>query len=271
MTVPAAVQPTIDKLDETWRSISELGATLTEAEWKLPTDNPSWTVQDNLSHMIGTERRLEGLSGTNHRAADTAHVRNEIGMANEHEVDSRRGETGARVLEEWNEIVERRLSTLRAGDEAYYTTPTITPTGPGTIADFLHIRVMDCWVHEQDMRRAVGKPGHLSGACAEHSVDRLIRTLPIVVGKRAAAPEGSTVVIDITGPVERTLPVTVTAGRAAIVPTVPDDVLTTVSMDSETFIVLATGRATSGERAGWTVSGDETIGLAVVSQLNMMI
>ncbi len=93
----------------------------------------------------------------------------------------------------------------------------MTPTGPGTMADFLAIRILDCWLHEQDIRRALGRRGNLDGAAAEHTIDRLIRTLPIVVGKRAACPEGAAVTVRITGPVERIVHCEVHDGRAAIV------------------------------------------------------
>ena len=104
----------------------------------------------------------------------------------------------------------------------------MTPTGPGTVADFLHIRVLDCYAHEQDIRRAIGVPGNLDSTEAAHTIDRLLRTIPIVVGKRAGAPEGSTVVLELTGPVHRTVPVTVVEGRAKVVASVPADVLATV-------------------------------------------
>ena len=39
---------TIDKLALCFASLSELGAQLTEAQWKLQSDCPGWTVQDNL-------------------------------------------------------------------------------------------------------------------------------------------------------------------------------------------------------------------------------
>ena len=45
---------TIDKLELCWRSISTLCAAFTDAEWKAATELPGWTVQDNLSHLIGT-------------------------------------------------------------------------------------------------------------------------------------------------------------------------------------------------------------------------
>jgi uncharacterized protein (TIGR03083 family) len=229
-------------------------------------------VQDNLSHLIGVERMLQGLPPTAHQAAGVDHVKNAIGVANENEIDARRDHSGAAVLSEWNELVELRLRTLRDAGEDYFAQPAATPTGPGTMADFLHIRVLDCWAHEQDMRRALDRPGNLDSPSAEHTIDRLLRTIPIVVGKRAGTPEGATVVIELTGPVKRTVPVTVLGGRATVVDSVPPDVLATVSMDSETFGVLALGRRTAAEVSdGWEITGDTTIGEAVVSQLGMMI
>jgi len=263
---------TIDKLAACFASLTDLGSRLTESDWKTASDCPGWTVQDNLSHLVGIERVLNGLPATSHRAPDSPHVKNPIGEANENEIDSRRGMSGTEVLVEWNEIAAARLNTLRTADEEYFAQAAMTPTGPGTVADFLHIRVLDCWVHEQDMRRAVGKPGHLSGPAAEHTIDRLIRTIPIVVGKRAGTPDGATVVIDITGGVHRHVICTVTSGRAAITDVEPEAPLASITMDVETFLVLATGRRTADQMADRvSYAGDVIHGHKVTSALNMMI
>ena len=263
---------TIDKLEHTWRSLSTFCASLTEAQWKTASQLPHWTVQDNLSHIVGTEAGMQGIERSDHQASDLSHVKNPIGEMNEHDVDSRRGRSGAEVLAEWNDLLELRVSTLRNGDDAYFAQESFTPTGPGTLADFLHIRVLDCWIHEQDMRRTVGMPGNQDGPGAGHTIDRLIRTIPIVVGKRAGTPEGGTVVIVITGPVQRTIATTIIDGRAQIVSDVPATVLTTVSMDSDTFLQLATGRASNTELGtAISVTGDTELATRVVSQFNMMI
>ena len=261
---------TIDTLEQCWRSLSDLGASLTEGDWKSATDLPGWSVQDNLSHLIGIERMMQGLPATSHRAATTAHVRNPIGEMNEHEVDARRSSTGAEVLREWNELIATRLQTLRAGDDAYFAQPAVTPTGPGTLADFLHIRVLDCWLHEQDMRRAIGRAGNLSGAAAEHTVDRLLRTIPIVVGKRAATPEGCAISINITDGVERRIICEVQDGRAALVGESSASPLATIVLTTEAFIVLAAGRRTS-DRVDAHIGGDRELAQRVLSQFNMMI
>ena len=263
---------TINKLEQTWNSISEFCSQLTEAQWKNPSQLPAWTLQDNLSHLVGTESGLAGLEKSAHKAADVSHTKNPIGEANEHDVDSRRSMTGSAVLDEWKSLVSSRIHTLRNADDAYFEQPSFTPTGPGTLADFLHIRVLDSWIHEQDMRRTAGIPGHQGGPAAEHTIDRLIRTIPIVVGKRAATPEGGTVVVVITGAVKRTVATTIVEGRAQIVSEVPPNVLATITMDSDVFLQLATGRATHSELgSGIAISGDSELGTRVVSQFNMMI
>lgn len=267
---------TLTALFDTFDALSTLGAQLSEAQWKTPTDLPGWTVQDNLSHLVGIERMLQGYPPTDHRATDLSVVKNPIGEMNEHEVDARRGLAGADVLAQWRDIAAERRATLTTADDDYFAQPAATPTGPGTVADFLSIRVLDCWLHEQDMRRATGIRGHLGGPAAEHTIERLVRTLPIVVGKRAATPEGATVVLRITGEVQRTLVMSVTAGRAALVPDVPggSPVVVELTMSTEAFVVLATGRGTRQHAlvAGqWQATGDDALAGRIVDQMNMMI
>lgn len=260
---------TLDKLIHTWDSISAACADLTEIEWKTMTACPGWTVQDTLSHLIGVERMMMGLPVTKHRAGAADHVKNPIGEFNEHEVDSRRHLSGKEVLDEWNELTSDGRDFFEDAGDEYFNRETMTPTGPGTMADFLHIRVLDCWAHEQDMRRALGRPGNEASPAAEHTIDRLLRTLPIVVGKRAQTPEGRGVVLEITGPVRRHVPVLVTNGRAAIVDAVADPIAT-LKMDSNTFCALAMGRI-DPSTARVEIVGDQSLGAAIVGNLNMMI
>ena len=245
---------------------------LTDEQWSTPTDCPGWDVKDNLSHIVSTELFLLGRGSTSHQAPKFEYVKNPIGEMNENEIDVRRPLAGATVYAEWVEVARDRKHQLATADESYFDTPWMMPTGQGTLGEFLAIRVLDLWVHEQDVRRALGRPGHEGGPVAEHTIDRLIRTLPIVVGKRAATPEGDTVTFELNGPVVRTIPITVVNGRAAIVEQAPSSSRTTIEMDSSTFLALATGR---GAPSAWTskvhVSGDHELGSRVVTQMNMMI
>jgi uncharacterized protein (TIGR03083 family) len=262
----------LDTLEHTWNSINSLCESLTETQWKTLTQLPGWTVQDNLSHLIGTERMLQGLPATEHRATDMSFVKNPIGEFNEHEVDVRRGRSGPEVFAEWKDLSQLRVHTLRNADEAYFNQEAMTPTGPGTLTDFLHIRILDCWAHEQDMRNALRIPGNADGPGAGHTIDRLIRTIPIVVGKRAATPEGQSVVIHITGAVQRTVAVTVADGRAKIVSDVPTNPLCSLSIDSQVFYQVATGRMSGADaRSHCEITGDAELAQRILDNFNMMI
>lgn len=263
---------TIDKLALVYSSVSDFGTGVTEDEWALQSQLPGWTVKDNLSHMVGTEAFMLGEPPITHTAPKVDWTRNPIGEANENEVDMRRPWTGARVLAEWNDVTTRRLAQLRGADDEYFDAPAMNPTGMGTLADFLHIRVMDLWVHEQDMRRVLGRPGHRGGPVAEHSIDRLIRTVPIVVGKRASTPEGATVLIRVTGGVNRVVATTVRDGRAHTSVDVPETTICDIDMDSDVFLQLATGRGDADDLADQCrVTGDAAHARRVLTQFNMMI
>jgi uncharacterized protein (TIGR03083 family) len=268
-------QEIVDNLERIWRSISDLCSTFTEKEWKTLTDCPQWTVQDHVSHMLGTESRVFlGRPMPEHTPQDMRHVKNDIGWMNETWVDSRRAWLGAKVLAEFREVTGERLKALRAMREADFSTPTQTPIGPGTVRDFLHIRIFDCWVHEQDIRRAVGRPGNLEGPVARHSVGRITSAMPFVVGKKAQAPPGTTVVFEITGPAGDTLPIGVEGTRARRLDALPATPTVRLTMDVETFNCLGCGRweldtvLASGKVR---INGNRALGETIVRQMNFMI
>ena len=235
-------QEIVDKLAEVWTSISGLCASFSEQAWKTPTDCPKWSVQDHLSHIIGTESRLLGRQAPQHTPQDMQHVKNDIGKFNEVWVDVRRSWPGAKVLAEFQDVTAERLRVLRAMSTADFSQPTQTPVGPGTVRDFMHIRIFDGWVHEQDIRRAVGRPGHLTGPAVEHSVGRIALAMPLVVGKKAQAANGTTVVFEVTGPAGRILSIGVEGGRAKPLDPPPATPTVRLTMDVETLNCLGCGR-----------------------------
>lgn len=267
-------QAIVDKLERVWTSMADLCAAFTEKDWKAPTDCPKWSVQDHLSHIVGTESRFLGRQPPPHTPQDMQHVKNDIGKSNEVWVDFRRSWPGANVLEEFNEVTAERLRVLRGMSEADFSQPTQTPVGPGTVRDFMQIRIFDCWVHEQDMRRAVGRPGHLEGPVVEHAVNRIAMALPFVVGKKAQAANGVTVVFAVTGATGHTLPIAVDNGRAKMLDAPPANPTVRLTMDVETLNCLGGGRwaPNTALTAGKVqISGDKTLGETVVRQMNFMI
>ena len=144
-------------------------------------------------------------------------MKNDIGRVNEVFVDSRRASSGAEALAEFREVTSARLEQLRGFGPDDFGAESWTPVGPGTVRDLLPFRVFDSWVHEQDMRRAVARPGDLDGAVAENAFERITGSMPFVVGKRVGPPDGTTIHFGIAGPLARTFTIAVDGGRARTV------------------------------------------------------
>lgn len=262
----------IDHLSEVWSSTAAVCRELTDDEWALPSDCPGWSVKDHVSHVIGTESMLLGRTAPAAAPAGLAHVLNPIAEMNEAWVEARRPRPGSDVLAELEQVTGLRLQALRAMTDDELEADTASPIGRVPYATFMDVRVMDCWVHEQDIRRAVGRPGDLEGEAADVALRRLISSLPYVVGKRAAAPDGTSVVLELTGPRPRRLAVAADGGRAREVET-PVDPTVRITLDPETFVCLATGRCAGEEvldEGRAVVAGDTDLGRRVVLNLSTM-
>jgi len=271
-------EPIITLLDDVWNDIATVCDGLTASEWNTPTECPGWTVHDNVSHMIGTERMLLGEQpepGADD-AGDAAHVRNDIGRANERWIATYRGWDGAALLDEFRAVTGRRLDALRELTTADWDREGFTPEGPGPYRRFMEIRVFDCWYHDQDIREALVRPGYLDGPVADISIGRIpAKALGYVVGKKAGAPPGTTVVFEIAGPSPILAAIAVPPeGRAVLMDAPPDSPTVRVALDRRTFARLAGGRWTGEHaRAHGTVrvTGDSALGDRVVDNLAFTI
>ncbi len=248
--------PIVGTLFEEWAAIEDLLGGLDLTQWPTSTALPGWTVHDVVAHLIGTESRLAGDEEppASFDVTTLGHVRNATGAANEHWVRALRPEPPEAMLLRFHDVIRRRIESLSAMGPEEFDAPTQTPVGMAPYRRFMEIRVFDCWLHEQDIRSAVGRPGHEDGRCAEVSVDEVVRALGFIVGKQASAPDGSAVTFVLAGPVYRTVHVAV-EGRAAVVTKLDRPATATLHLPSTVFVRLAGGRADAG-------SGLETIRLA---------
>jgi uncharacterized protein (TIGR03083 family) len=266
--------PVVDLLRTEWNALAELGDSLSQADWDRDTDLPGWTVRDNLSHIIGTELQLLGESPPPLEGDAPAHVKNPIGQMNEAWIQQRRGRPGAEVLAEFKEVTARRLTEMESFTDEQWNQEMPGPTGIVPYSEFMNIRVMDSWVHDQDIRRAVGKPGNTTGPVADHSLARYEPAMGFVVGKKAGATEGQSVVFDLTGPQGRTIAVTVVDGRAQVSGDAPAEPTVTLTMDAETWWCLSLGRW-DGEsvlaEGKVAIDGDQDLGRTVLTNLAFMI
>ncbi len=231
----------VELLGSEWSVISHLMGDLDHEAWSRPAV-PGWNVHDVLAHLIGTERALAGTVYPDVAGLDVgAHVRNEIGRANEAWVLSLRDRSNAGLLADFRAVTTDRLASMRAMPLEEFNAPSWTPAGQATYARFMQIRIFDCWMHEQDIRTAVGIPGNEDGAAAEQSLDEVVLALGYIVGKRGRAPAGSSVLIRLTGPITRDLAVVV-EGRARVVQALSGEPSASLTLSSSLFVRLAGGR-----------------------------
>ena len=163
-------------------------------------------MHDVVAHVIGTESMLQGVA-TPEADIDVStleHVRNDIGVMNERWVRKLRGLTPADLLE--NASARRRpqrREALSAMGEAQWHELTATPAGPDSYGRFMRVRIFDCWMHEHDIRDAVGRPpatASSTGPTADLALDEMAASMGFVVGKLGGAPDGSRVRLELTGP-----------------------------------------------------------------------
>jgi uncharacterized protein (TIGR03083 family) len=260
-----------------WGSIDALLDGLPESGWQAATPLPGWDVKAVVSHVIGTESFLAGVAAPQPDVdvSTLDHVRNDIGVMNECWVRHLSGEPGADVLARFRAVTNDRRAALARLSDDEWNAVTPTPVGPESYGRFMRVRVFDCWMHEQDVREALPRPSsddELDGIATQLSLDEIAATMGYVVGKRAKAPDGSRILLELTGPVGRSVRVNV-AGRAQVV----DDFgghepTATIRMDGLQFTRLSGGRPMSPARArNIELGGDKDVANQVVEHLNFVI
>ena len=258
-----------------WEDIDTLISGFSDAQWQASTALPGWTVHDVVAHLVGTESMLQG-AGTPEVDIDVStlkHVRNDIGVLNERWVRRMRGLTDADLLEKFRATTAQRRMALSNLSNHDWNQVTATPAGPDSYGRFMRVRVFDCWMHELDIRDAVGQPASVSelvGPPADLALDEMAASMGFVVGKLGSAPDGSRVSIELMGPVGRTINVLV-EGRARVVDDFGDgDPTATIRLDALLFTRLAGGR-TVPDHGAITYGGDEEVGKRIVEHLNYVI
>ncbi|CAN5737315.1 maleylpyruvate isomerase family mycothiol-dependent enzyme [soil metagenome] len=273
MTTLLPKDPVIDALAEEVDALDDLLSELLPDEWKAPSPCPGWDVQANVAHIIGTESMMAGVDApaTEEDLAARGHVRNEIGGFNEVWVAGLADTPPAEVLDRFRDITAQRLGALRAMDQEAWDAEGFTPAGKDSHGRFMRIRVFDCWMHEQDIRDATGRPGHLWGPAVDQVLDEMSASLGFVVGKLASAPDGSSVTFAIDGEVDRQIHVLVD-GRASVVDALDGPATVTIRTDVHTFSRLAGGRVSLAAVSNRvSVEGDEDLGHRVVENLSYTI
>ncbi len=260
MTDRTDVDRSIAAWDETVAGLIGLGATLTDEEWSAQTECPEWTVKDVYAHLVGGEVWMsEG-----HRPPPQG-----LAAIAAEPVAARASASGAQVLGELREVFASRREQLRANPPDPNQPTETAYRQPVTLAILLRMRAFDAWVHEQDVRRAIARPGNLGTASAQVSRDIFLLALPRVVARVVGAPAGSSVRFTVSGDVAFDVVVAVDGDRRGhLAPADGGPTTVGLSMDWETFARLGAGRIPASG-APVAISGDGELGTQVLAHLSV--
>jgi uncharacterized protein (TIGR03083 family) len=242
---------TIEILGSALASFGDTVRGLAPDQWGAQSLCPAWTVRDVVLHVTSVEAALLGWRpGGEHPFAGLGTI-----------VEDLTGLDDAALLARFDELAAARLAELATMTDAEFDAPSVTPAGPGTYGRFMRIRVFDIWVHERDIRVALDLPGDDGGPAAELALDEAQSAIGYIVGKKVGMPDGTSIAIQLTGPVVRRMCAQVD-GRAKEVDRI-DEPTVTVTTDSLTFMLLAGGRIDpegpiADGRITWT--GDAVLG-----------
>jgi len=268
---PQRLRDLVEAFAQTTQAVIDLGHDCGLQDLAQPTECPGWTVHDQISHVVGVESWLEGHKDPRVDMPDYEHIRNDLGKKVEYAVEVRRGRTGDEVVAELENVLAQRLSTLR--DPMLMDSSVIAgPFGPDLAATVLLLRTFDVWVHEQDIRSALGRPGNLDSPAASVVVSMVMLQLPRLIAKGAGLEPGHVVVIDVNGPIVARQGVRVEMdeqgrprGHAMPADRQPDGA-TTISLSTEAFTRRAAGRRSVSDTA-YSMVGDEAIARRVLEAL----
>jgi uncharacterized protein (TIGR03083 family) len=264
---------TVELLADEFTALRSLCASLDAAQWDTPTSLPGWSVRDVLSHVIGSEEGLLGEPVPDVEIAHLTHMQNPIAESNERWVEAKRSLDGPAMLAGFDAAVGRRMTILGAMTQEEFDAPSWTPAGKDeTYGRFMRIRHYDTYLHELDIRIALGLPPRETAADLSSSLDEVATGLGYIVGRRAGMPTGSRVRIDVTGLAPRTYFIQVDE-RAAVVEALDGEPTVTVVIPAVRWLRLTGGRADSGvgPTDGVELGGDDQLARHLVENLAFTI
>lgn len=257
-------------IDVWWQAINDftgLLETLPADAWSTPTDLPGWDVRAVASHVAHLEGILAGAPEETADVGEPPHVKGFLGLYTEIGVVTRRDHTPDQIINEIREAATKRHTALLA-DPPTDGTARPEPIFAGVPWDWntlLRNRPLDIWMHEQDVRRAVGQPGGLDTSPAKHTAEYLAESLGFVVAKRVGAPPGTTVVLEMAGSDPCAFTVT-DENRGQRLNEIPAEPTVRLRTDRASYIVLAGGRC-DVEPGAVEFDGDKALGQRIIDKL----
>jgi len=220
------------------------------ADWERPTVCPGWRVHDVVAHLV--HDYLRKLSGKRDAFAAPGPEAGEDLPAFLHRVNQEFVAVAARwspctltdLLAHLGPQLERlwaSLSMAETGEAVSWAAPGVpAPTWLDVAREYT-----EYWVHQQQIRDAVGRPGATADELIGPVVDTFLRAVPYALREVPAA--GTCVQIEVTGPGGGSWSAAVPSGRWAISRDPCADPGAVVRVSSDTLWRVATRGITVDE------------------------
>jgi uncharacterized protein (TIGR03083 family) len=150
----------LEAFRRTLRAMDALLTDLTDSQWSSPAVR-GLSVQGLIGHLIGVERDFErsvrGLIPAQPGAED------HIGATQSTALEQL-GKAPDQTLHDWRQAVADTLALVRSlpADDHATSLGSLTPISLHGVtlplADFLLVRAFEMWTHNEDIRRATGRP-----------------------------------------------------------------------------------------------------------------
>jgi uncharacterized protein (TIGR03083 family) len=276
---PPAPVAVLDRFPAERQSLLDLLVHLTPEQWQLPTVCSGWTVHDVALHILGVD--LANLS----RRRDGFRAPSVTGPADE------RWSSLVTFLNDFNELwvaAARRISPRLLCELLAFTAAPIAAyfrgrdlstmggavawAGPSPAPVWLDVgrEYTERWVHQQQIRDAVGVPGFKEPDQLHPVLATFVHALPHALREVAAAP-GACLRLAITGPaggwwIAIRTGDTWTLGQDHMGP-----VSATVSLDQDSAWRLFTKGITREQAAGLvSFEGDRILGLTALDMVSII-
>jgi uncharacterized protein (TIGR03083 family) len=218
---------------------------LDEPRWRAPTACPGWSVKDVVAHLLGDDlgllsRRRDGFTPPG-APGDQPPRRDLVAWLdreNQAWVEAAR-RLSPRLLRELLAVTGEATARHLAGLDPFALEARVSWAGPGRFPNWLDVarEYTERWVHQQQVRDAVGEPGLKDRRFLAPVLATFVHALPPALAG-APAPPGTTVVVTVRGEAGGTWTVTRTRDRwrlgAGAPPSPAAEPAARVALDAET-------------------------------------
>ena len=251
---------------------------LDAADWSRPTACALWSVKDIVAHLLDScLRRLsygrDGADPTPDRSI-TSHAEL-IGYLNHLNAEwvaaTRR--LSSRVLMDWMDLADPQLSGyFESLDPHAPAMFGVAWAGEETSPNWFDIarEYTERWLHQQQIREAVGAPGLVGRKWLHPALDVFVRALPYTYRGVEAAP-GTSLLFEVRGEAGGVWTLAREPGGWSLLAGSEPGAITRVSLDQETAWKLFSKGLSAGQAAREIrIEGDSSLGPPVLSALAVM-